>query len=54
VEAALVRVDGYKSMQADVDKQQVTVTFDPKKTDAKALAQAIAKNTEYTSAAVAE
>lgn len=47
MEAALVRVDGYKSMKADVGKEEVQVAFDPKKTDPQKLAQSINDNTSY-------
>jgi copper chaperone CopZ len=47
VEKALVRVDGYKRMTADVQKQKVQVEYDPAKTDPQKLAKAITENTEY-------
>jgi copper chaperone CopZ len=47
VEAALVKVDGYKTMKADVKKQEVAVTFDPVKTNPQALAKAITENTDF-------
>jgi len=47
VEAALVKVDGYKSMKADVTKQEVVVTFDPAKTNVQALAKSITGNTTF-------
>jgi copper chaperone CopZ len=47
VEAALVRAEGYKSMKADVTKEQVTVIFDPKKTDPQKLAKAITDGTDF-------
>jgi hypothetical protein len=40
-------VDGYKDLQADVKKQQVTVTYDPAKTNPEALAKAITEGTEF-------
>jgi len=43
----LVKVDGYKSMKADVTKQEATVTYDPKKTTPEKLAQAITEKTEF-------
>ena len=43
----MVKVDGYKSMKADVAKQEVTVTFDPAKTNPQALAKAITDNTSF-------
>jgi copper chaperone CopZ len=48
VEAALVRVDGYKSKKADVKAQEVAVTYDPKKTTPEALVQAINANTDFS------
>ena len=47
MEAALVKVEGYKSMQADVTKQEVSVTFDPAKTNPESLAKAITDNTNF-------
>ncbi len=47
MEKALVKVDGYKSMVADVKKQQVTVTYDAKKTSPELLAKAITDNTDF-------
>ena len=47
MEAALVKVDGYKSMKADVPKQQVVVTFDAAKTNPQALAKSITDNTSF-------
>jgi len=47
VEAALVKVDGYKSMKADVTKQEAVVTFDPAKTSPQALAKSITDNTDF-------
>jgi copper chaperone CopZ len=47
VEAALVKVDGYKEMKASVAAQQVIVTYDPKKTTPKALVTAINEGTEF-------
>ena len=47
MEKALVRVDGYKSMKADVTKEEATVTYDPKKTTPEKLAQSITENTEF-------
>jgi len=43
----LVKVDGYKSMKADVSQQKVEVTFDPKKTDPESLAKAITDNGDF-------
>lgn len=47
MEAALVRVDGYKEMKADVPAREVTVTFDPQKTTPEALAKAINDHTKF-------
>lgn len=47
MEAALVNVHGYKSMKADVMKQEVAVTFDPAKADPRALARSITDNTSF-------
>lgn len=47
MEAALVRVDGYKKMNADVTKQQAEVEYDPAKTDPEKLAKAINEHTDY-------
>ena len=43
----MVKVEGYKSMKADVKKQEVSVTFDPAKTKPQALAKAINDNTNF-------
>ena len=43
----MVKVDGYKSMKADVTKQQVVVTFDAAKTNVQALAKSITGNTTF-------
>jgi hypothetical protein len=45
-------VDGYKDLQADVKKQQVTVTYDPGKTNPDALAKAISEGTEFKASVV--
>jgi copper chaperone CopZ len=47
VEAALVRVDGYKSMTASVAAQEATVTYDPGKTNPEALVDAINEHTDF-------
>jgi copper chaperone CopZ len=47
VEAALVRVEGFKKMKADVSKQEVQVEYDPSKTDPEKLAKAITDNTDF-------
>jgi copper chaperone CopZ len=47
VEKALVSVEGYKRMQADVTKEEVQVEYDPAKTNPQALADAITKGTEF-------
>lgn len=43
----MVKVDGYKSMKADVPKQQVVVTFDAAKTNPQALAKSVTDNTSF-------
>ncbi len=43
----MVKVDGYKSMKADVKKQEVAVTFDAAKTSPQALAKSITDNTDF-------
>ena len=43
----MVKVDGYKSMKADVTKQEVVVRFDPAKTNPQALAKSITDNTSF-------
>jgi len=48
VEAALVKVDGFKSMEADVSKQQVVVQYDPGKAKPEDLVQAINDGTDFT------
>lgn len=47
MEAALVRVDGYESKKANVETQEVVVTYDPKQTTPEALAKAINEHTEF-------
>ena len=47
MEKALVRVDGYKKMTADVSKEEVEVEYDPAKTDPEKLAKAITDNTDF-------
>jgi copper chaperone CopZ len=48
VEAALVRVDGYKEKKANVEAQEVTVTYDPSKTTPEALVKAINEHSDFT------
>jgi copper chaperone CopZ len=48
VEAALVRVDGFEKMKADVTTQTVKVTYDPAKTTPEAMAKAITDGTDFT------
>lgn len=43
----MVKASGYKSMKADVSKEEVQVTYDPKKTDPAELARVINDNTNY-------
>jgi copper chaperone CopZ len=47
VEKALVRVDGFKSMEPDVSTQTVTVTYDPRKTTPEKLAKAITDHSDF-------
>ena len=47
MEAALVRVDGFKKMTADTTKEEVQVEYDPKKTDPDKMAKAITDNTDF-------
>jgi copper chaperone CopZ len=47
VEAALVRVEGFKKMSADVTKEEAQVEYDPAKTDAQKLADAVNAGTSY-------
>jgi copper chaperone CopZ len=48
VEAALVKVDGFKSVKVSVPDKQAVVTYDPKKTDPQKLVKAINDNTTFT------
>jgi copper chaperone CopZ len=43
----LVKVEGYKSLKADVKTQTAQVTFDPQKTNAQALIEAINSGTTF-------
>lgn len=43
----MVKASGFRSMKADVTKEQVQVTYDPQKTTPAELAQVINDNTDY-------
>ncbi len=47
VKIAAGKVDGVKGVNTDSDKRTVEVTFDPSKTNAQAIANAIAKGTGF-------
>ena len=48
----MVKVDGFKSMEADVSKQQVVVKYDPTKTNPEQLAKAITDHSEFEGSVV--
>jgi hypothetical protein len=43
----MVKVDGYKQMRSNFEQQQVTMLFDPAKTNPPALIRAINANSKY-------
>jgi copper chaperone CopZ len=43
----LVKVDGFKKMDASPQEQRVTVTYDPEATDPAELAAAINEHTDF-------
>lgn len=51
MEKALVKVDGYKSMEADVAAQKVTVKYDAARTNPQKLAEAINAGTNFQASA---
>lgn len=54
MEKALVRVDGFQKMKADVTTQTVEVVYDPAKTNPEEMAKAITDHTEFEGSVASE
>lgn len=51
-ELALKKVEGFKSLKADPQRQQAMISFDPEKTDVAQLVEAINSGTKFKAKAI--